>query len=157
MPISISYALFPLANHRVLSTTTLLSTPSLRLSLHCTALTNPLESSSTFQLRSKTMSSRDQVTEFRQQVHCYSVFTWILLHCVLFLFASTTAAAANLNQPQRSWEDEAKSLLRQRTDEKAPADGIYRADSITYLTPSALACYVSFVTGNKRKLDEETQ
>lgn len=33
----------------------------------CTALTKPLESYSTFQLRSKTMSSRDQVTEFRQQ------------------------------------------------------------------------------------------
>lgn len=47
--------------------------------------------------------------------------------------------------------------LKDTTQRLQPTDGIHQTDSITYLTPSALACYVSFVTGNKRKLDEETQ
>lgn len=95
--------------------------------LHCTDK-KPSESNSTFQLKSKTMSSGDQVTEFRQQgVHCYSVFTRILLRRVLFLFVAAEAAApaASTNQPQPSWEAEAKSPLPQRTDAK---DATYRWD-----------------------------
>lgn len=44
-----------------------------------------------------------------------------------------------------------------RTDAKTASYGMYQIDSITLLTPSVLASYVSFVTGNKRKLTEETQ
>lgn len=157
MPNPTSYALFPLANHRVLSTTTLLSTPSRWLSLHCTDKT--LGSYSMFQLRSNTMSSRDEVTVQTTRVHCYFVFTWILLHHVLFLFASAAAAAAtHKNQLQWSWEAKAKSPLPQRADAKAAT---YRWDlpNRLHYIPNTICptCYVSCLTGNMRKLNEETR
>lgn len=78
MPISISYALFPLANHRVLSTATLLPTPSSWLSL-LGAGKNPSESQSSVQPEIQSLEqwgSRNRVQTKR--VHCFSVFTWIL-------------------------------------------------------------------------------
>jgi len=117
MLISIFYALFPLANHRMLSTTTLLSTPSLWLSLLCTYKTlRELQYFSAEIQRSKQQGSRNRVQTRR--VQCYFVFTLILLQCLLFLFAST-ASAANKNQWQSSWKAGAKSSLPQRTKAKA--------------------------------------
>lgn len=125
-----------------------------------TALTKPSESYSTFQLRSKTMSSRDQVTEFRQ--HEFTV-----IPCLHGFFCIVFCSFLLPPQQQRqliriSCNDQEKLRLNHRylqelTQRLQPTDGIYQTDSITYLTPSALACYVSFMTGNKRKLDEETQ
>lgn len=145
----------------MLSTTTSLSTP---ITIGCprTALTKPLESYSTFQLRSKTMSSRDQVTEFRQRK-----FTLILcLHgyfCIVFcsfLFPPQQRQQlirVSRNDHRKPRSSENHRYLKEPNERLRRTDGIYQTDSITYLTPSALACYVSFVTGNKRKLDEKTQ
>lgn len=93
MSISISYALFTLANHRVLSTTTLLSTPSLWLSLHCTDKTlRELQYIST-----EIQNNEQQGSTYRVQTTEFTVILCLhgmLLHCVLFLFASTAAATA---------------------------------------------------------------
>lgn len=139
MPNPTSYALFPLANHRVLSTTTLLSTPSRWLSLHCTDKT--LGSYSMFQLRSNTMSSRDEVTEFRQQE-----FTAILCLHGFFCIMFCSFLLPLLQQQQHiriSCNDHEKlklnhHYLKELTQRLQPTDGIYQTDSITYLTPSAL-------------------
>lgn len=159
MPNSTSYALFPLANHRVLSTTTLLSTPSRWLSLHCTDKTlGELQYVSTKIQNNEQQGWSNRVQTTR--VHCYFVFTWILLHRVLFLFASAAAAAAaaHKNQLQWSWEAKAKSPLPQRADAKAAT---YRWDlpNRLHYIPNTICptCYVSCLTGNMRKLNEETR
>lgn len=100
-------------------------------------------------------SNRVQTT----RVHCYFVFTWILLHHVLFLFASADAAAAtHKNQLQWSLEAKAKSPLPQRADAKAAT---YRWDlpNRLHYIPNTICptCYVSCLTGNMRKLNEETR
>lgn len=106
----------------------------------CTALTKPLESYIMFQIRSKTMSSRDEVTEFRQQE-----FTAILcLHgffCIVF--CSFLLPLPQQQHIRLSCNDHEKlklnhHYLKELTQRLQPTDGIYQTDSITYLTPSAL-------------------
>lgn len=122
-----------------------------------TPLTKPLESYSTFHLRSKAEQQGSSNRVQTRGVHCCFVFTRILLHCVLFLFAS--AAAANKAQTQLSREADGKRVLYMFSF----ASGSRCKDSIRWeapnrlLTPSALARCVTLVTGNKMKLNEETQ
>lgn len=71
------------------------------------------------------------------RVHYYSVFTWILLQCVLFLFASTAVAAAAI----RLSRDDHEELRQNHRYLQEPADGNYRTDSITHrntICPSML-------------------
>lgn len=119
----------------------------------CTALTKPLESYSTFQLRFKTMSSRDQVTEFTVILCLHGYFC--IVFCSFLLPPQQQLIRISCNDRERLKQNHC--YLKELNQRLQPTDGIYETDSITYLTPSALACYVSFVTGNKRKLDEETQ
>lgn len=109
-----------------------------------TALTKPLESYSTFQLRSKNneqlgSSNRVQTT----QVHCRIVFTWIFLQCVLFLFASTAAAAAANKGITRSWREITAASRNLYV-------GFTKQIPLHTTTAAAPACYVIFMTGNKR-------
>lgn len=147
MPISISYALFPLAN------TECCQLPLCSLPRHvgcpCSALMKPSESYSTFQLRSKTTSSGDQGTEFRDNKS--SLLSCVYMGSFTLCFVLSFHRQIWIDDSRRSREAGAKRPRRGATC------GLVLKLCYISLTPSALACYVGFVTGNKRKHDEETQ
>lgn len=98
-----SYTLFPLANHRVLSSTTLLCAATWWLSLNYTRKKKtkkkqPSESYSMFQLRSKTMSSRikQQSSDNRSSLWlCVNTDSFVL-HFVPFCLSGSSEVAATM-------------------------------------------------------------
>lgn len=114
--------------------------------LHCT---KPLESYDIFQLRSKEMSSADQVTEFRQQEFTAN----LCLHeffCIVF--CSFLLPLPQLQQSVRVSCDD-HEMISPLPDVKSATCRQDLPNRRHYI-PNTICppCYVSFLTGNKRKL-----
>lgn len=145
-----------MANHRVLSTTTLLSTTLQRLSLHCTGKT--LRELLYVSTEIQNIKQQGSNAEFRQQkftailcLHefCRAVFCSCLL--TLLLHQQQQHQPQQPHHTQISVNDcsaaQAKSLLPHRADVK-----------VARCIPRAIwpTCSVSHLTGNKRRLNEKT-
>lgn len=155
MPNTVSYALFPLANHRMLSTTTLLCTASRLLSQHCTDKTLwELQYVST-EIQKKSSRIKHQSSDNRSSLlFCVYTDSFGVVFCTFLL------EQQQLQQQQGSSHNDHRKLnrhyLKELTQRLQATDGIHQMYSITYLMPSAPVCYVRCLTGNKRNHNEET-
>lgn len=144
-----SYMLFPLANHRVLSSTTLLCAATWWLSLNHAGEKNPSESYSVFQLRSKTISSRikQQSSDNRSSLQLCVNMDSFVLHFVPFRLSGSSDVAATATKGVEIAVAGAKAATY-----KWNSPDIFRDVGNAICS----ACYVSILTGNKRKHNKET-
>lgn len=123
----------------------------------CSAPAEPLREPKICSTRDpKPQAVGDHVTEFRQKEFTVSLCLHGYFVCS-FLFPTRGwgvgwgGGAVNKSQSKASGVTSAETTTTRRINAKGcmVQMGFTQTDSITYLTPSALACYVTYMTGYK--------
>lgn len=144
-----------MANHRVLSTTTLLSTTLQRLSLHCTGKT--LRELLYVSTEIQNIKQQGSNAEFRQQKFTAILCLHEFCHAV---FCSCLLTLLLLQQQQPQQRHHTQISFNDRSASQAKSQLPHRADvKVARCIPRAIwpTCYASHLTGNKRRLNEKTR